>query len=151
MTGPNIHAVDTHRGTDYLTLNDLILEDSPWRTTEWPDVDETHAAAHSALLDIIGSLEAAGFTIPCRNPLTGHLWTLDDDYGEGSGARIAAQQCRACPLMSRSACSAYISAHPEPAGVWAATTAADRRRDAIRARDRDRKRRTNARRKEQQP
>ncbi|WP_120520503.1 WhiB family transcriptional regulator [Arthrobacter celericrescens] len=76
--------------------------------------DTARLAAHADLMGRLGVLVRAGLTVPCL----GHRaeWTAADD----ATARAAAASCRRCPALA--ACRAYVSAHPEPAGVWAGTT-----------------------------
>lgn len=69
--------------------------------------------AHARLMAAIGIEAEAGEPVPC---VAGLLWT-SDDHAEQTAA---AYRCRACHLLD--ACRRYVTAYPEPAGIWAGMT-----------------------------
>lgn len=85
-------------------------------------VDPARAAAIGRLLDDLERIEGRGLWVPCRAGLLDPAaWVSEDE----DTARTAASACAGCPALE--ACRAYIDDHPEPAGVWAGTTAKQRR------------------------
>lgn len=73
-------------------------------------------------LDALGRLMAsihtqseAGQYVPCIDRRRGHLWLSEDPEDR----EAAALGCSTCPALD--ACRTYVTAHPEPAGVWAGT------------------------------
>lgn len=72
----------------------------------------------------------AGEAIPCM--ADGGLW-LSDHQAE---QEAAGWRCMACPVIAD--CRDYVTAHPEPTGVWAGMTQSDRKQ-VVRGRQDDRR------------
>jgi hypothetical protein len=66
----------------------------------------------------LGRLVRNGTTIPCLHHRA--AWKAGDDHTQ----QAAAKTCLDCPALA--ACAAYITAYPEPAGVWAGLTEKER-------------------------
>lgn len=80
-------------------------------------------ARTDALADLMGSIYAhvqAGSPVPCVEPERGHLWASE----RAAETEAAAWRCRRCPAIE--ACRTYVTAFPEPAGVWAGTKPTER-------------------------
>lgn len=75
--------------------------------------------AHEVLIGSASRVLASGGSVPCLGP-AGASWTADC----ADEQRSAAVACRGCLVLE--ACAAYVAAFPEPAGVWAGSTAGDR-------------------------
>jgi hypothetical protein len=75
--------------------------------------ERRRAIAHSHLMATIYNLRESGEPVPCVKRDRAHLW-LSDDPAEQEAASLG---CVDCPALA--ACFAYVSAHPEPSGVWA--------------------------------
>lgn len=58
--------------------------------------------------------------VPCRDTAP-EYWISDDPEDQA----LAARACQGCDLLE--ACRTYTHLHPEPAGVWGATTPSQRK------------------------
>lgn len=54
-----------------------------------------------------------GEIVPCLVEARSHLWISEDQEAQ----RAAAFGCASCPALE--ACRSYVTAWPEPSGVWA--------------------------------
>ncbi len=82
-----------------------------------PDAEQL--AAHDRLVSILADLAESGRPAPCvKTPVA--EWTSEDAGDQEYIARL----CLGC--FARTACHEYITAYPEPAGVWAGLTESDR-------------------------
>ncbi len=81
-------------------------------------------ARNDALHRLMASLfehEQAGELVPCVDPRRGHLWVSQHHTEQ----EAAAHGCASCPALA--SCRAYVTAHPEPAGVWAGVIPSERK------------------------
>lgn len=76
--------------------------------------DEARMKAHAGLIARLGSLARSGAVVPCLAHRT--IFRASDTASQHAAPRA----CLTCPAFAP--CAAYITAHPEPAGTWAATT-----------------------------
>lgn len=75
--------------------------------------DQSRMVALDRLLVVIADHVEHGETVPCVQPARGHWWLSRDSEEREAAARL----CGGCPALH--ACRAYITNHPEPAGIWA--------------------------------
>ena len=85
-------------------------------------VDLDQQRAHGQLLQVLALHTEAGQPVPCLTDRHAGAWISDDP----ESMEYAATRCLACPAVQD--CRAYVDAHPEPAGVWAGATPAERKR-----------------------
>lgn len=78
--------------------------------------------AHNRLMAVVFDLREVGEPVPCTKRDRSHLW-LSEDPGEQEAASLG---CVDCPALA--ACYAYVSAHPEPCGVWAGARPTEQRK-----------------------
>lgn len=88
-----------------------------------PIVDDDRQEALTQLMSVVHGHLANGRQIPCLDPSAAWAWTTEDDPEAEDAAATA---CLPCPALRD--CQAYVTAHPEPIGVWAATTPKHRRK-----------------------
>lgn len=88
-----------------------------------PIVDQHRQEAHAHLMSVVRGHLANGRRIPCTDLSAAWAWITEDDPEANDQA---ATVCVACPALRD--CAAYVMAHPEPAGVWAAMTPKQRRK-----------------------
>lgn len=81
--------------------------------------DDERAAAHGKFQARLAEHLEAGQHLPCMGTYRDN-WTSEDPEDQA----IAARACIACPALD--ACTRYITKNPEPAGVWAGRTPAQR-------------------------
>jgi hypothetical protein len=65
------------------------------------------------LMGAIADVVDAGGQVPCLNEDRGHLWLSENP----EAVQEAAHACLTCPALE--ACRSYVTAWPEPSGVWA--------------------------------
>lgn len=87
--------------------------------------ERLRAIAHSRLMATIFELREDGEPVPCTNRGRSHLW-LSEDPSEQEAASLG---CVDCPALA--ACYAYVSAHPEPSGVWAGARPSGQRKAVV--------------------
>lgn len=78
-----------------------------------PANDPERRRAHGRLMSILADLLDSGRRIPCTGSNRA-AWTAEDDR---DATEYAAAQCLACSALQ--ACREYVTAFPEPVGVWA--------------------------------
>jgi hypothetical protein len=71
---------------------------------------------YSAVADVLNN----GSSVPCMSDPG--LWLSESTADQ----EAAGWRCMACPAITD--CRAYVLTHPEPVGVWAAMTAAQRKK-----------------------
>ncbi len=74
------------------------------------------AVRHDALGRLMAAIHSqaeVGQYVPCIDARRGHLWLSESSEDR----EAAALGCSTCPALD--ACRTYVTAHPEPAGVWA--------------------------------
>ncbi len=89
------------------------------------DTIAQESARSTALQRLMGAIfehDQAGELVPCVEPRRGHLWLSEHQADQ----EAAVHGCASCPALD--ACQAYVTAHPEPAGVWAGLTDTDRKK-----------------------
>lgn len=84
---------------------------------------DARSAALERLMGAIFEHEQAGEPVPCVNPRRGHLWLSEHQANQ----EAAVHGCGACPALD--ACRTYVTAYPEPSGVWAAMVPTDRKKN----------------------
>jgi hypothetical protein len=67
-----------------------------------------------------------GELVPCTVIERAHLWLSEDPEEQ----QAAAHGCVSCPALT--ACWEYVSAHPEPSGVWAGSLPGRKRKPVLR-------------------
>lgn len=83
------------------------------------------ARALMRLYAAIGAAVESHQPIPCRGDRM-DLWLSEREAEQ----EAASWRCQPCPVLAE--CRAYITNHPEPAGVWAGLSFADRRQNTRR-------------------
>lgn len=83
-------------------------------------LEPARASALDHLHTTIQAALDAGAVIPCCGP-DGGDWIAED----ADTQQRASAACYSCPLMT-AACETYITAYPEPAGVWSGLTPNER-------------------------
>lgn len=78
------------------------------------DDDQARHDAHAELMGHLGRLTRNGTKVPCLDHRA--VWAANDDQTQ----RACAAACLRCPALTE--CAAYLTAYPEPAGVWAGLT-----------------------------
>lgn len=86
---------------------------------------DARTAALHRLMAAIFEHEEAGQPVPCVDPRRGHLW-LSEHHDD---QEAAVHGCATCPALDT--CRAYVSAFPEPTGVWAGLTDTDRKKTQL--------------------
>ena len=88
-----------------------------------PIVNDDRQEAHGQLVSVVRGHLANGRSVPCTDLSAAWAWTTEDDP---EAEDQAATLCLGCPALRD--CEAYVTAHKEVTGVWAAMTPKQRRK-----------------------